>query len=470
LYQPRTISRVPCPPRVILCTMGEIPIAPFAYYFFQEYNMDKKNQFQGESHAPLNTGRGGEVVSFSLKKTFVSFKNPVYRLYYFSMVGHWSSMNMQMMARNLLVYRISDSGAILGLLALANAIPMIILTLPGGVLADRIQKKTIIQIGQVISIIVSVGTTLTLVFGYLSPDKPGSWWVLVVSGALQGAVMGFIMPARSAIISEIVGPDHLMNAISLNNLGMNVFRVLSPALAGVLVDLVDFWLVYAIMTALVVMSWVFLLFVPPTRAQTVNGGNSLGEVIEGWRYIRGQKTILIVLIFTVCATILGAPYSQLLPMFTEDILKVSATSMGVMIAVSGVGAIVGSLILASLTNRRRGTILLYAGLVLSVPLVFFAFSRWWYLSLFLIIFIGMGSTVQMALGNSLIQYYTDATYRGRVMSFFMLGFGFSSLGAFFAGILAQGVGAPWAVGSFAIILTAITLWLLAASPRLRKLD
>jgi len=431
---------------------------------------DKLDQFKGEGAGSEQPGSGGKVVSFRWSKTFVSFKNPVYRLYYLSMVGHWSSMNMQMMARNLLVYRISDSGAILGILALANAIPMILVTLPAGVMADRIQKKTIIQAGQIISIIVSIATTLTLVFGYLGPENPNSWWVLVVSAALQGAVMGFIMPSRSAIISEIVGPEHLMNAISLNNLGMNVFRVLSPALAGFLIDVFDFWVVYAIMTAMIIMSWIFLLFVPPTRAQTVNGGNSLTEVMEGWRYIRGQKTILIVLIFTVCATILGAPYAQLLPMFTEDILKVSATGMGVMIAVSGVGAIVGSLILASLTNRRRGTILLYAGLIMSVPLVFFAFSRWWYLSLVLIMFIGMGSSGQMALGNSLIQYYTDASYRGRVMSFFMLGFGFSSLGAFFAGILAQGVGPQWSVGSLAIVLTAITLWLLATEPRLRKLD
>jgi MFS family permease len=431
---------------------------------------NKLSQFRGKDDGTGRPEYSGGVLSFSLKKTFVSFKNPVYRLYYMSMVGHWSSMNMQMLARNLLVFRISDSPAILGVLALANAVPMIMITLPGGVWADRIQKKTIIQIGQVVSIIISLATTLVIAFGYLSPEHPESWWVLVVSGALQGAVMGFIMPSRSAIISEIVEPKHLMNAISLNNLGMNVFRVLSPALAGFLVDLIGFWAVYAVMTAMIVMSWICILFVPPTRTRTVEGGNSLNEIIEGWRYIRSEKTIMLVLIFTVCATILGAPYSQLLPIFTEEILHVSATDMGFMIAISGVGAMVGSLILASLMNRKRGMILLFAGLLMAVPLVGFAFSSMWYLSLGLIVFIGMGSTVQMALGNSLIQYYTDAAYRGRVMSFFMLGFGLSSLGAFFAGILAEGIGAPWAVGGLAMLLIVITLWLLAASPRLRKLD
>jgi MFS family permease len=433
---------------------------------------NKSNRFRGQGDGAGKPAQGGGVISFGVSKTFASFKNPVYRLYYFSMVGHWSSMNMQMLARNLLVFRISDSPGILGVLALANAIPMIALTLPGGVLADRISKKAIIQIGQIASIFISLGTTLVIFFGYLGPENPESWWVLVVSGALQGAVMGFIMPARSAIISEIVEPEHLMNAISLNNLGMNTFRILSPALAGFLVDLIGFWAVYAIMTVMIIMSWIFILFVPSTSRhnQDVGGGNPMQEIVEGWRYIRGEKTIMLVLIFTVCATVLGAPYAQLLPVFTESILKVSATEMGFLIAVSGVGAIIGSFLLASLMNRKRGMILLFAGLLMSVALVGFSFSSMWYLSLGLIVFVGMGSTVQMALGNSLIQYYTDAAYRGRVMSFFMLGFGLSSLGAFFAGILAEGIGAPWSVGSLAMVLIVITIVLMAVSPRIRRLD
>jgi MFS family permease len=431
---------------------------------------DKPDRFRGAGTDIEKPGRIPSGLSAWPQKTFASFKNPVYRLYYLSMVGHWSSMNMQMLARNLLIYRITGSAAILGVLALANAIPMILVTLPGGVIADRVQKKTVIQFGQAASSIVSLGTTLALVFGYLSPEHPGSWWVLMVSGILQGAVMGIIMPSRSAIISEIVGPEHLMNAISLNNLGMNVFRILSPALAGFLVDVIDFWAVYAIMTAMIVMSMVCIMFVPPTSVKTVEGGNSLADILEGWRYLRGERTILYVLLFTAGATILGAPYSQLLPMFTEDILKVSATSMGVLITVSGIGAMIGSLILASLSNRKRGLIMLFAGLIMSMALIGFSFSKMWYLSLFLIVFIGLGSSGQMALGNSLVQYYSDATYRGRVMSFFMLGFGFSSLGAFFAGILAEGIGVQWSVGSLSIVLLIATIVVMAMVSRVRKLD
>ncbi|OGO06773.1 MAG: hypothetical protein A2Y92_05690 [Chloroflexi bacterium RBG_13_57_8] len=430
------------------------------------------DQFRDKAdNAGLPAGGPGGLAGWS-QKAFASFKNPVYRLYYLSMVGHWSSMNMQMLARNLLAYRISTSGAILGVLALAGAIPMILLTLPGGAVADRFQKKTVIQICQIASIVVSLATTLALVFDYLSPEHPESWWVLVVSGVLQGAIMGFMMPSRAAIISEIVPPKHLMNAISLNNLGMNLFRIISPALAGFLVDVIDFWAVYAIMTAMIIMSWVFILFVPANPVKANVGGSSLNDVIEGWRYLRGEKTMFYVLLFTAAATILGAPYTQLLPMFTEDpdILNVSATSMGLLIMVSGIGAMIGSLILASLSNRKRGLLMLLASLLMGVALVGFSFSKMWYLSLLLSAVIGLGSSGQMALGNSLIQYYSEAAFRGRVMSFFMLGFGVGSLGAFFAGFLAEGVGVQWSVGSLSILLVIFTILAMAFSPRIRKLD
>jgi MFS family permease len=178
------------------------------------------------------------------------------------------------------------------------------------------------------------------------------------------------------------------------------------------------------------------------------------------------------MIFAAIGMILGAPYSQLLPMFTEDpdILNISATGMGMLITVSGIGAICGSFILASLANRRRGLILIFATLLMGLTLIGFSFSKWLPVSMVLIAFIGMGSTLQMALSNSLIQYYTDAAYRGRVMSFFMLGFGISSLGAFFAGILAEGIGVQWAVGSLAIALVIITFIIISTMPKLRRLD
>ena len=150
--------------------------------------MNKKaDEYRGVDIGSEEPGGGRGGISLRSLKTFGSFKNPVYRLYYGSMVGQWSSMNMQMVARSLLIYRITGSGAILGGMALAHSIPLLLLSLLGGALADRLQKKYILLFGQVGSAVVSLGVALALTLGYLGPAHPGSWWILIVSAMVQGA-------------------------------------------------------------------------------------------------------------------------------------------------------------------------------------------------------------------------------------------------------------------------------------------
>jgi MFS family permease len=245
--------------------------------------------------------------------------------------------------------------------------------------------------------------------------------------------------------------------------------LLAPAAAGFLIDAFDFWVVFAINTVMYLISTLCIVFVPPTPVVATGEGNTLDDVVRGWKYIRREKTIFLVLLFTMAVTILGGPYIQLLPMFTEGILHVDATGMGVLISSSGIGAILVALTIASMGNRKRGLLMLFGGLILSLALLVFAFSRSWTLWLVMMALIGVGNTDVMALSNSLVQHYVEAQYRGRVMSFFALSFGFGSLGAFFAGFLAQAAGADWAVGSLAAVLVVITVVMLT-SPRLRNLN
>jgi MFS family permease len=160
-------------------------------------------------------------------KTFSSVKNHAYRMYFGGLIGHMAGMNMQMIARALLVYRLTGSALILGSMSLANALPMLLLSLFGGAIADRVQKKYILTIGQASSALVSFGVALALTFSYLSAEREGSWWILIIASALQGSIMGLMMPARQAIVPEIVGEEQIMNAMALNNFGMNIFRLLS---------------------------------------------------------------------------------------------------------------------------------------------------------------------------------------------------------------------------------------------------
>jgi predicted MFS family arabinose efflux permease len=282
--------------------------------------------------------------------------------------------------------------------------------------------------------------------------------------------MGVMMPSRASMVPEIVEPRDLMNAISLNNMGMNVFRILAPAATGPIVDNWSFAAVYYIMTALYIFSTIFLLFIPRKRPTVRQGSTTASEVAEGISYLRTEKTILLILAFTLCCTILGMPFNFMLPMFTEGVLKVSASSLGLLLAVSGVGSIIVSLVLASISNKHRGIMMLYSGFILSIALVVFSFNTNWYLALATSAFIGLGQTGQTAIGFTLIQYYVDPSFRGRVMSFMMLGFGISSLGTLFAGILADNIGIQSSIGGLAITLALITIMIIVFSSKLRKLD
>ena len=402
-----------------------------------------------------------------------SFRNPVYRLYYYSLVGHWAPMQMQMQTRTLLIYRITGSGSLLGTMALAGSIPMLILSLYGGALADRLDKRKILIIGQASSAALALGVALALSFNYLSADVPGSWWILIVSSLVQGIIMGLMMPSRASMVPEIVEPEDLMNAISLNNMGMNVFRIMAPAATGFIIDAWDFAAAYYIMTAFYMSSNIFLVRIRtkrPERSTVQQQRSTTTEVADGIRYIRGNSTIMLILVFTLACTILGMPFTMLLPMFTEDILQVTASGMGGILAVSGIGAIAVSLVLASMPNKKRGIMMLFSGFILSLALLAFSFNTSWFLALVLAVFIGLGQTGQTAFGFTLVQYYVDPDYRGRAMSFMMLGFGLAGLGAFFGGMLADSISIVWSIGGLSVALGAVCLWMLLFSPRLRNLD
>ena len=413
-------------------------------------------------------GMGGGMDKISLgRQTFSSFRNPVFRLFYGGMIGQMAAMNMQIFARSWLIFRLTSSKSLLGVMSLAYASPVLFLSLFGGVIADRVQKKNVLIVGQAGSALVSLGIALTLSLGYLSKD---SWWILIVAGVLQGTIMGLMMPSRQAILPEIVGEEQLLNAVSLNTMGMNALRILAPAATGLLIEAIDYAAVYYVMTGLYFMAIVFIAFMPSTGTITVRGGGALADIKEGLQYIRHETTILLILLFTLFGVVLAMPYMIMLPVFCVEILGVAEEQGGWLTGVAGIGAVIGSLVLASLPNKKRGLMLLIGGFLLGLSLIGFSFSSSWYLSLTIIAFVGLGQTARMALSNTLVQYYVASEYRGRVMSIYMMQFGRMGIGAFIAGLLAEDIGVQWAVGGFAMVLAFVSLLALVFVPQIRKLD
>jgi MFS family permease len=394
------------------------------------------------------------------------------------MLGQMASMNMQMLARSLLVFRMTGSAAVLGAMSFANAVPMISLSLFGGVIADRVQKKYVMLIGQAASAVIALSVAIPLTLGYLSADVSynilgivvPSWWILVLTSVAQGTVMALMMPSRQAILPEIVDDEELMNAISLNTMGMNTLRLFAPALAGFLIEAIGFEAIYYVTSGLYLTSVLFISFLPLTSTITIRGEGALDDIRQGLNYVWQETTILLVLTFSLILVVLSMPYMLLMPVFTETVLNVGAKELGILMSVSGGGAMVGSLVLASLPNKRRGMMLLASGILLGSALLAFSLTSTMNMTLVTVVFVGLGQSGQMTLGMTLVQYYVDDKYRGRVMSLLLMQFGLTSFGAFLAGVLAEEVGIQLALGGFAVVLFVLSVMALAFVSRIRKLD
>ena len=432
--------------------------------------MKGQSEPKKENKVTTRVGNFNLLRSLGRMRTFSSFKNRGYRFYFGGVLGHMACMNMQQIPNGLLLERLTNSPVIVGAMSLAGAIPMLILSFFGGVIADRVEKKFLILLGQAGFAITSLITAIALNIGYVSTEHPGSWWVLVVMSAIQGSIMGIAMPARQAVLSEIVRGEDLMNAISLNFLGTNALQVAAPIIAGFMINSYSFDSVYYLMTVLYLVSVVMFAFMPRTGIKNTGRSNTLTEIKNGLKYVWHNQIVRLVLLISFLTIFLSSPYSLLMPFFADDILHVGASGMGILFSVSGVGAIVASIVLASLPNKNRGIMMLIASIFVGLTLVGFAASRSMVLSLVLIAIVGIGNTVTMTLCNTMVQYLSDDAHRGRVMSLFMMQFGLSSVGNFGSSFIGQEFGVQWAVGSFAIVLVLLTGLALVFLPQLRKLD
>ncbi len=410
-------------------------------------------------------------------RTFESISVVPFRWFLLAMLGQFGAMNMQMLVRGYLVFELTDSFAALGIMSLANAVPMFVFSPFGGVLADRASRKYVLQVGQMLNGGIAATIAVLLFLDVLTFPH------LLVSAGAQGFVWALMMPARQAMIPDVVGEHRLMNAVALNTAGMNVMRLVAPGAGGLLIAAFGAEWVYVLMAGFFVFATVTLLPVPAKRrsvASSNRGGaggrssaggvrQSFRDLADGVRYIAGRPTVLAVLSANFAIVMFSMPYMMLLPGFVADVLGGGPARLGMLMTITGVGSVVGSLIIASMPSRRRGLILLLSSVLLGVALMVFSISTSLLLTSVVMIFIGLGQTGRMSLSNILLQAYVDDEYRGRVMSVYMMEFSVVSFGVFLVGMLAGVVGVQWAIGATAVGLTIVSLGGLLY-PRLRNLD
>lgn len=422
--------------------------------------------------------------------TFRALRHRNYRLWFFgqglSLIGSW----MQMMAQQVLIYRLTGSATALGMISAIGLIPVVPLSLWGGSIADRIPKRTVIFLAQIVMM-----AQAFLLAGLTWTGAVRIWHVYVLA-LILAAAQAVDLPARQAFTVELVGgKGDLTNAIALNSAMFNAARALGPALAGTLVAALGegpAFMLNGLSFVAVLISLVLMRDLP--RLQRVGQRTSLaGHTAEGLRFIRSQRSILVLISLVAVSAFLSMPYSTLMPVFAGKVLGSSAQPvvqflcdgpqplmrcrapealpLGMLLTTVGIGALVGALWVASLPERiRRGRWLTAGNLGFPLLLLGFATSRSFLVSLALLFAVGVSFVMQNALANTLLQVATPDEVRGRVMSVYSLTFqAFMRGGGLQAGLVADGIGAPLAVGLGAAVSLGYGAYVAVRYPKVREM-
>lgn len=379
-----------------------------------------------------------------------------------SLFGTW----IQSVAQSWLVFELTGSAFLLGLVGFLNSIPIFLFSLLGGIMADRVSKKEIMIVTQtafmLLAFILAVLTQLKLI----TPVQ------IMFIAFLNGLIMAFDAPSRQAMVVELVGKRHLPNAIALNSVAFNSSRMIGPALAGILVAAIGMNGCFYINGISFLAVLIALLFIQlPNNIRRTHQNSLFKDIKDALRIIGDNRLILILMTMVAVVSLFGVSYVILMPIFANDILKVGVRGLGVLMSSSGVGALIGALTLARLGDfKYKGRLLFVSTIVFSVSLVAFAISREYFLSLILLAICGWASVTAVSLVNTILQTAISDEYRGRVMSVFMLTFaGMMPFGNLLSGLFSQWFGVSYTVMISGLICLAFFLAINFFSPQLRKI-
>ena len=387
--------------------------------------------------------------------TFDAFHNPGYRLlwsgYLFSNVSRW--MQMTMLAW--LVLELTDSPLRVALVGFFGMSPMLFLGMIGGVLADRVDRRRLILASQSVSLIASVMMAVVLLLG------AEQYWYAYLVMLVSGIGWALDMPSRRALLPDLMGRSGVTNAVALDSVAMHCSLLLGPVLAGTLISVVDVSGGYLAIASFQLVSVLLIRAVslpgPPKRYG--QSANIVGNLIEGFRYVRGNKVILATVWVTVFMNLLMFPYMQMVPVIAKDTLHVGPGLMGVLMGASGLGALVGAVLIASLrTITYHGRLYLGGSLVALATLLAFSLSTWYLASLPIMVILGLGTAGFGTMQATITMLVSSEEMRGRALGVMSLAIGAGPLGAVLTGAVASAYGAPFAIG----LNAAIGLVLLAS--------
>lgn len=397
---------------------------------------------------------------------FASLHHQQFRWLYASNIAFFFAMNGQFLVRSILAYELTGSKLALGAINLMVAIPMLVVSPFGGVIADRVEKRNLIMVGQGLLLFNEL-----IVLVLLLTDRLEFWHMLVVV-FFMGCLFPFIMPARQAIVANIVGRQGMSNAMALQMGGMNAARVVGPVLAGGIVALTNVKWVYVM--AVVLYGLALLSMTRVSRSHPAPGAGQkpvLSELLGGIRYVASDPPVRVLMILSIVPILLAMPFQSLLVVFAVDIWKVGDGGLGLLQAFAGVGGILGSFYVAWAGESPRKLRLMMSSLLAFAGTLFlFAFSPWFLVALPLVLVADVFANVFNTTNGTIIQMLIPDEVRGRVMSLMMMTFGLTPLGTLPVSAMAEAFGVRVAVASASLATAVLALVIFFASRALRQID
>ncbi len=388
----------------------------------------------------MKSDRSHHADANGLKLIFRALSHRNYRLFFggqgISLIGTW----MQQIAMNWLVYRLTHSALLLGIVGFTSRIPTFLLASLAGVLADRWNRHRILVSTQTLSMIQAMILAILVLTGTIAV------WHIILLSLFLGLINALDIPTRQSFVVEMIEKkEDLGNAIALNSSMVNGARLLGPSLAGILIAALGegmCFLLNGISFIAVILALLAMEIKPKQRE--IQSSEVFQGLKEGFSYAFGFAPIRSVLLLLALVSLMGMPFTVLMPIFAEKILNGGAQALGFLMGATGVGAIIGSIYLAS---RRSvlglGRIIVISSSLFGIGLIAFSLSRLFWLSLLMMLLTGFGMMVEMASSNTVLQTIVEEDKRGRVMSFYTMAFmGMVPFGSLLAGSLANSIGAP----------------------------
>jgi len=411
--------------------------------------------------------RSGAGSGDSRAATFAALSYPNYRLWFFgqmtSLFGTW----MQSTAQGYLVYELTRSSAYLGYVGFASGIASWLFTLWGGVIADRVPRRSMLVVTQALSMLLAFALSALAFTHVVAP-----WHIILLAFSL-GVVNAFDAPARQSFVLEMVERRDLTNAIALNSTMFNTATAVGPAVGGVTYALFGPGWCFAIngVSFVAVIAALAAMKLAP-RAPRMRAGRALTDIRVGLRAVAADRKILAIMFLLCGVSMFGMSFVTLLPAWAVEMLHGDARTNGLLQSARGLGALAAALALASLGRFTfKGKLLTAASFLLPLLLVLFSFTRVLPVSLAVLITVGAANITVINLANTLVQTLTPDAVRGRVMSVYTLAlFGFMPIGALLAGQLAQTVGEPLTIVAGALGTLACAAGLAVAVPSVRGLE